>query len=101
MYLCLLMQFADNLCKHFGHRSGLIIGWARSGSKLFDTLMLFLKELKSLSLSHVVSWVRCGARLYQFLIFVAFLTLIMNFLGHEHYETVGLFVCLQTCTIEP
>ena len=30
-----------------------------------------------LSLSHVVSWVRCGAWLYRFLIFAAFLTFII------------------------
>ena len=31
-----------------------------------------------LSLSHVVSCFRCGARLYRFLIFAAFLTLVLN-----------------------
>ena len=38
MYLtnCLLMTSADNLCKQFGPRSGF---------KLFDTLMVILKEL--------------------------------------------------------
>ena len=35
--LCLLMQIADSLCKQFGLRSG-------STSKLFDTLMVVLKE---------------------------------------------------------
>ena len=30
-----------------------------------------------LSLSHVVSWIRCGTWLYRFLILAAFLTLLM------------------------
>ena len=39
-----LVSSADNLCKQFGPRSGPTEHWARSGSKLFDTLMVFLKE---------------------------------------------------------
>ena len=35
------MLSTDNFCKQFGPRSGL----AESGSKLFDTLIVFLKEL--------------------------------------------------------
>ena len=35
---------ADNLCKQFGPRSGLTNCQAGSRSKLFDTLMVFLKE---------------------------------------------------------
>ena len=35
---------ADNLCKQFGSRSGLTEGGSRYGFKLFDTLMVFLKE---------------------------------------------------------
>ena len=38
------MLSADNFCKQFGPRSGLIKCQAGSGSKLFDTLMVFLKE---------------------------------------------------------
>ena len=34
---------ADNLCKQLGHRSSLSSCRARSGSKLFDTQMIFLK----------------------------------------------------------
>ena len=44
LILCLLMSSADNICKQFGPRSGATKCWAWSGSKLFDTLMLFLKE---------------------------------------------------------
>ena len=42
--LRLLVSSADNLCKQFGPRSGLTNCQAWSGSKLFDILMLFLKE---------------------------------------------------------
>ena len=35
---------AAKLCKQFGPRSGQTIGQAWSGSKLFDTLMVFSKE---------------------------------------------------------
>ena len=35
---------ADNLRKQFGPRSDPTKCWARSGSKLFDTLVVFLKE---------------------------------------------------------
>ena len=38
------MSSADNLGKHFGPRSGPTKCQALSGSKLFDTLMVFLKE---------------------------------------------------------
>ena len=34
-----------------------------------------------LSLSHVVSWVRCGTRLYQFLIFATFSYFVMSYCG--------------------
>ena len=43
--LCLLVSSADNLCREFGPRSGSTKRQALSGSKLFDTLMVFLKEL--------------------------------------------------------
>ena len=39
-----LLSSAVNLCKQFGTRSGLMECQAWSGSKLFDTLMTFLKE---------------------------------------------------------
>ena len=42
--LCLLMSFADNLCKQFGPRSGPTESRACSGSNVFATLMVFLKE---------------------------------------------------------
>ena len=46
--LCLLLvSSADNLCKQFGSRSGPTKGPAWSGSKLFDTLMLFLVDFFS------------------------------------------------------
>ena len=40
----LLVLSADNFCKQFGPRSGLTKCRAWSGSKLFDPLMVFLKE---------------------------------------------------------
>ena len=39
-----LVSSDDNFCKQFGSRSGPTECRARSGSKLFDTLMVFLKE---------------------------------------------------------
>ena len=49
--LCLLVLSFDDLCKQFGSRSGPMIRQtnrhfrqAGSGSKLFDTLMVFLKD---------------------------------------------------------
>ena len=42
--LYLLVSSADNLCKQFGPRSGPIKRRASSGSNLFDTHMVFLKE---------------------------------------------------------
>ena len=41
---CLLVSSADKFCKQFGPRSGLTKSQALSGSKLFDTLMVLLKE---------------------------------------------------------
>ena len=38
--LCLQVLFADNLCKQFGSRSGP----TKSGSKLYDILMVSLNE---------------------------------------------------------
>ena len=38
------MSSTDDLCKQFGPRSGPTFCWARYGSNLFDTLMIFLKE---------------------------------------------------------
>ena len=42
--LCLPVSSADNLGKKFGPRSGPTILRTCSGSKLFDILMVFLKE---------------------------------------------------------
>ena len=42
--LCLPVTSADNLGKQFGPRSGPTNRRAWSGSKLFDILMVFLKE---------------------------------------------------------
>ena len=42
--LCLPVTSADNLGKQFGPRSGPTSRRAWSGSKLFDILMVFLKE---------------------------------------------------------
>ena len=46
--LCLLVLSSDDLCKQFGSRSGRMIRQTNrqsgSGSKLFGTLMVFLKD---------------------------------------------------------
>ena len=44
MTLYLLVTSDNYICKQFGPRSGLTKCRAWSGSKLFDTLMVFLKE---------------------------------------------------------
>ena len=41
----LLVSSADNLCKQFGPRSGPTKCRACSGTKLFGTLMVFLKDI--------------------------------------------------------
>ena len=48
--------------------------WSPAGKGLTSWLS-FLMLNCVLSLSHVLSWVRCGTCLYQFLIFATFLTL--------------------------
>ena len=42
--LGILVSSADSLCKQFGPRSGPTKCQVRSGSKQFDSLMVFLKE---------------------------------------------------------
>ena len=42
--ICLLMSSAENLCKQYGPRSGPTTCRARSGSNMFDSLMVILKE---------------------------------------------------------
>ena len=42
--VCLLVSSMDNLCKQFGPRSGMTKCPALSVSKLYNTLMVFLKE---------------------------------------------------------
>ena len=44
-YFCRLLKISDNLCKQFGPRSGPTKRRSWSGSKLFDALMVFLKEI--------------------------------------------------------
>ena len=46
------MSFADNFCKQFWPRSGPTKCWAWSGTKLFDTLLVFLTLLKTLILKY-------------------------------------------------
>ena len=47
--------------------------WSPAGKVMTSWLLLVVFIF--LLLSHVVSWVRCGTRLYRFLIFASFLTL--------------------------
>ena len=57
---CQLVPSADNLCKQFETRSGPTKCRAWSGSKLFDTLMVFLKEFFK---KHTVS-IRLGVNYF-------------------------------------
>ena len=41
----LLVSPADNICEQFGPKSGLTKHLTRSGSKLFDTLIIVLKNI--------------------------------------------------------
>ena len=52
--------------------------WSPAGKRLTSWL-LFVMLNRVLSLSHVLYWVRCGTWLYRLLIFVAFLTLLVDF----------------------
>ena len=63
------------LCHVLFMRSRLFIAflWSPAGKGLIYWL-LFVMLIVFLSLSHVVSWVKCGTWLYQFLIFATFLT---------------------------
>ena len=65
-YFCLVFVMLSRICLLMpcGHLLGM--GWPH-GSHLWCLIMC-------LSLSHVVSWVRCGTWLYRFLIFALFLT---------------------------
>ena len=49
--------------------------WSPAGKELTSWLSFVLSTV-SLSLSHLVSWVRCGTCLYRFLIFAPLLTFI-------------------------
>ena len=51
--------------------------WSPAGKGLAPRLLLVM-FIVFLLLSHVVSWVRCGIRLYRFLTFASFLTLIVK-----------------------
>ena len=61
------------------HCSLVVTCWERAD--LLDLLCVMFYCV--LSLSHVVSWVRCGAGLYLFLIFAFFLTFDCVLLGPE------------------
>ena len=52
--------------------------WSPAGKELTSWLLLVM-FIVFLLLSHVVSWVRFGTRLYRFLIFASFLTMHFHF----------------------
>ena len=54
--------------------------WPSAGKGLTSWLSLAMFYCVFV-ISHVVSWVRCGSRLYRFLIFVAFLYLVTKYCG--------------------
>ena len=60
--------------------------WSPAGKGLTSWLWLVM-FIVFLLLSHVVSWVRCGTRLYRFLIFVSFLTL-TGCCGHKRLKAI-------------
>ena len=64
--------FMSCVCHAF--ESVLAVLWSHAGKGLASWL-LFVMFIVFLSLSHLVSWVRCGTWLYWFLIFALFLTL--------------------------
>ena len=65
------------VCLVFVMLSRLVIAvlWSPAGKGLTSWLSFVMFNCV-LSLSNVVSWVRCGTRLYRFLISAAFLTLL-------------------------
>ena len=69
------MDHLSYLCLVFVMLSGLFIAvlWSPT-AKVLTFWLLFVMLIVFLSLSHVVSWVRCGICLYRFLIFAAFFT---------------------------
>ena len=71
------------LCIVFVMLSCLFIAalWSPDGKGLAFWLSSILRFIVFLSLSHVVSWVRCGTWLYRFLIFASLLIFI------EHFES--------------
>ena len=73
-------SFVCFLCLVLGVLSRLFLAalWSPAGRGLTSWLLIVM--IMFLSLSHVVSWVRCGTWLYSFLIFVTFLTLIFSVL---------------------
>ena len=62
-----------------------------------DPWLLFVMFKCVLSLSHVVSWVRCGTCLYRFLIFAAFLTFIILFYLVLFIKLPSDSLCLRKC----
>ena len=66
-HLCYLRLVFDMLSLRF-----ITALWSPAGKELTSWLSFVMFVF--LSLSHVVSWVRCGTWLYQFLIFATFLT---------------------------
>ena len=69
-----------------------------AGKRLTSWLSCMCCFLVFLSLSHVVSWVRCGSWLYRSLIFAFFLTLVHFFFEkndlYENSETVSPLISL-------
>ena len=68
------MLFMSCVCHAFASVHCCLVVWSPAGKEL-TAWLLFVMFNCVLSLSHVVSWVRCGTCLYRFLIFAAFLTL--------------------------
>ena len=65
------------ICPVFAMLSCLLIAalWSPEG-KVLTSWLLFVMFIVSLLLSHLVSWDKCGTRLYRFLIHAVFLTLL-------------------------
>ena len=67
-------HFAFNVCRAFlSFHCSIVVTCCETADLL---ACFYVKFYCVLSLSHVVSWVRCGVRLYRFLIFASLLTIL-------------------------
>ena len=82
------------LCLVFVMLSRLFIAalWSSEGKGLTSWL-LFVMFIVILLLSHLVSWDRCGTRLYPFLILAVFLTSIAKNKDNDRQMQINMINC--------